>query len=350
MDDTACELDSPVIDMSKPTRRGRWRLLLAGAAWMYVVAVVLLALWMHAYGDRRWLATIFLFGPRWLCSLPLPLLAVAAAIWQRWLLPPLVITGLVIVGPIMGLCVHPDLSNSEFHDLRILTCNVEQDALRPLALAVLVEDEQVDVVALQEVRNPRRFDWPPRWYVVAHDEFLLASRYPIVEREYLSRPRNQFELTAIRYTIELPDRRQVHIFNLHLESPRSGLEAVLDSKTLIDLSQTSRLKAVIEDRAVESARTSQWIAGFAGAKIVMGDFNMPVESALYSRDWSPLANAFSTAGWGFGYTKNTVIRGWSFGTRIDHVLWDGSWRCPRSWVASDLGSDHMPLLADFIFQ
>ena len=310
MDDIARELESPVIGQSGPPRRARWRLLLAGGIWIYVAAMVLLALWMHAYGDRRWLATLFLFGPRWVCAVPLPLLVAVAAIWQRWLLPPLAIAGMVVVGPIMGLCVHPDLSNTTFHDLRVLTCNVEQDALHPLALAVLVEDEQVDVVALQEVRNPRHFEWPPRWYVVAHDEFLLASRFPIVEQEYIGRPRNAFELAAIRYTIELPDR-QVQIFNLHLESPRSGLEAVLDRRTLLDLSQAPLLKAVIEARAVESARTSQWIAGFAGAKIVVGDFNMPVESAIYGRDWSPLTNAFSTAGWGFGFTKRTAVRGWS---------------------------------------
>jgi vancomycin resistance protein VanJ len=349
MDYVAREMESPVINQSEPTRRGRWRLLLTAAIWTYVAAIVLLALWMHAYGDRRWLATLFLFGPRWLCAAPLPVLVTAAAIWQRWLLPPLAIAGLVIVGPIMGFCVHPDLSNTSFHDLRVLTCNVEQDALRPLALAVLIEDEQVDVVALQEVRNPRRFEWPPRWYIVAHDEFLLASRFPVVEQEYIGRPRNAAELAGIRYTLELPDRK-VQIFNLHLESPRTGFEAVLDSRTLIDLSQIPLLNAVIEARAVESARTSQWIARFAGAKIVVGDFNMPAESAIYDRDWSPLANAFSTAGWGFGFTKNTDVRGWNFGTRIDHVLWDGSWRCPRSWVAADVGSDHLPLLADFVFQ
>ena len=70
MDDIARELDSPVIDKSEPPRRVRWRLLLAGGIWIYVAAMVLLALWMHAYGDRRWLATLFLFGPRWVCAVP----------------------------------------------------------------------------------------------------------------------------------------------------------------------------------------------------------------------------------------------------------------------------------------
>jgi vancomycin resistance protein VanJ len=349
MNHIARESESPVIGKTRPARRGRWRLLLATVIWTYVAAIILLALWMHAYGDRQWLATLFLFGPRWVSGAPLPPLIVAAAVWQRWLLPPLAIAVMVLVVPIMGMCLHPDLSNTSFHDLRVLTCNVEQDAIRPLALAVMIDDEQIDMVALQEVRNPRHFEWPPRWYVVGHDEFLLASRYPIVEREYVGRPRNVAELAAVRYTLELP-RQQVQVFNVHLESPRSGLEAVLDGKTLIDLSQTSRLQAVIAARAIESARTSRWIAGFAGPKIVLGDLNMPEESAIYCRDWPPLANAFSTSGWGFGFTKNTTIRGWSYGTRIDHVLWDGRWRCPRSWVAEDVGSDHFPLLADFIFQ
>ena len=349
MDNVVRESESPVIVDPSPTRRGRWRLLLAAVVWTYVAGMILLAFWMHAYGDRRWLATLFLFGPRWVSGAPLPVLIFAAAIWQRWLLPPLAIAAMVLVIPIMGMCLHPDLSNNAFRDLRVLSCNVEQDAIRPLALAVMILDEQVDVVALQEVRNPRRFDWPPRWYVVAHDEFLLASRYPILERGYVGRPRNVAELAAVRYTLELPGR-QVQVFNVHLESPRSGLEAVLDGKKLIDFSQTSRLEAVIAARAIESARTSQWIAEFAGPKIVLGDFNMPEESAIYCRDWLSLANAFSTAGWGFGFTKNTNVRGWSYGTRIDHVLWNGTWRCPRSWVAGDLGSDHFPLLADFIFQ
>ena len=132
MDDIARELESPVIGQSEPPRRARWRLLLAGGIWIYVAAMVLLALWMHAYGDRRWLATVFLFGPRWLCAAPLPLLVAAAAIWQRWLLPPLAIAGMVIVGPIMGLCVHPDLSNTTFHDLRVLTCNVDSRLSTPV--------------------------------------------------------------------------------------------------------------------------------------------------------------------------------------------------------------------------
>jgi vancomycin resistance protein VanJ len=79
---------------------------------------------------------------------------------------------------------------------------------------------------------------------------------------------------------------------------------------------------------------------------VFGDFNMPLESAIFRRCWSPLADAFSTAGWGFGFTKTSEKRGWSYGARIDHVLFSPPWRCLRCWVAGDIGSDHLPLVAE----
>jgi len=60
-----------------------------------------------------------------------------------------------------------------------------------------------------------------------------------------------------------------------------------------------------------------------GTTIVTGDFNMPVESAIYRNTWSVFSNAFNTAGLGFGYTKITPKRGSTYGTRIDHILFDG---------------------------
>jgi endonuclease/exonuclease/phosphatase (EEP) superfamily protein YafD len=154
------------------------------------------------------------------------------------------------------------------------------------------------------------------------------------------------KLASIRYTIELPDG-EVDLFNLHLLSPRSGLQAVLDRKTGIDVANVPKLEAVLRLRADESRLVSDWIAQFPGPKIVVGDFNMPIESAIYRHCWSWLANAFSTAGFGFGFTKITEEQGWSYGARIDHVLYNPPWRCVRAWVGPDIGSDHLPLLVDF---
>jgi len=346
MDENSPRAGPRAVDRPPPSRYSLWRSLLSALTWIYAVAIVALCAWMYRDGDRQWLATVFLFGPRWMCALPMGPLAILSAFFGRRLLLPLAVTALVILVPIMGWRFHWPRSAADGSSLRVLTCNVEQDAVRPAALALLIEDERIDLVALQEVRSVNRFTWPQGWHVLVRDEFLLASRFPIMERESVSRPRNPFERAAVRFMLELPDR-ELQVFNLHLQSPRSGLEAVLNSKTLLDLSQVGRLDAGLKARAIESDRASQWIASYPGAKLVLGDFNTPVESVIYRHDWNQLANAFSRSGLGFGFTKVSEVRGWRYGTRIDHVLWSGEWRCWRCWVADEVGSDHLPLLAEF---
>jgi hypothetical protein len=53
-------------------------------------------------GDRWWLATMMLFGPRWVYGLPLVLLVTAAAIRPRRLLWPLVAGAIVVVVPLLS--------------------------------------------------------------------------------------------------------------------------------------------------------------------------------------------------------------------------------------------------------
>ena len=62
--------------------------------------------------------------------------------------------------------------------------------------------------------------------------------------------------------------------------------------------------------------------------------------------WDDYTNAFSKAGFGFGETRWTTMRGITFGVRIDHILTNEHWRPQRCWVGPDVGSDHLPVIAD----
>ena len=75
---------------------------------------------------------------------------------------------------------------------------------------------------------------------------------------------------------------------------------------------------------------------------------MPTDSCIYRRDWNDYRSAFSGAGLGFGYTERVRVRGLSWGVRIDHVLTGSSWRCRSCRVGADVGSDHLPLVADLV--
>ena len=111
-----------------------------------------------------------------------------------------------------------------------------------------------DIVALQEVRGaPPPLIWPEGWHVVYHDEYLLASRYPIVEAGSALRTTVANKHIGFRYLIQFPDR-QVQFFNLHLMTPRSGLEAVLDRRSGIDLSGIPMLETILRVREAELTR------------------------------------------------------------------------------------------------
>ena len=256
----------PTGPAEKPAaRKSPWRKIVAALVVAYAASIVALWLWMYLAGDRSWLATLFLFGPRWVCALPLTVLAPAAGIWNRRMLSLLAVTGVLILGPILGFQLHLADASGQVA-LRVLTCNVNQARFDPEKLAEVLNRDRPDIVALQEVPGrPPAIPWPPGWYVVHRDEYVVASRFPIVRHAGLPRPGISGKLAAIRYTVELPDR-DVQLFNLHLFSPRGGLEAVLDRKKGLDVSKAPSLEASLRRRANESRLVSDWIAQFPGAE------------------------------------------------------------------------------------
>jgi endonuclease/exonuclease/phosphatase (EEP) superfamily protein YafD len=141
-------------------------------------------------------------------------------------------------------------------------------------------------------------------------------------------------------------RGEAQVFNLHLTTPRPGLEAILDGRRGIDLAGLPALEKILQIRDEESQAISRWVDQHPGPKIVVGDFNMPAYSTVFRRDWGSLTNAFSAKGFGFGFTKLTETKGHEFGARIDHVLVSPPWKCVRAWVGPDIGSDHRPLVVD----
>jgi endonuclease/exonuclease/phosphatase (EEP) superfamily protein YafD len=130
--------------------------------------------------------------------------------------------------------------------------------------------------------------------------------------------------------------------NLHLETPRHGLQHLIQGSSLA----TSRVEIEANTllREVESRQARRWVDSVGGPRIVVGDFNLPVESGIWQDHWSGLVDAHAAAGLGFGFTR---LNGW-IRVRIDHVLTDGAWRPVRSTVGPDYGSDHLPLIVDLV--
>jgi vancomycin resistance protein VanJ len=178
---------------------------------------------------------------------------------------------------------------------------------------------------------------PPGWKVIGQGGNRVASGLPIRFDGHLEIAPLGASGRLDRYVLVTPDG-EVVLINLHLPTPRPGIEAALGSK-FRDLSE---LRRIVEIRAEASRVARGWMGTSVPNIILAGDFNMPIESRIYRDNWSGFRNAFSEAGTGWGTTKQTS---W-FGIRIDHILYTTPWQCRKAWVGPAMGSDHRPLIAD----
>jgi endonuclease/exonuclease/phosphatase family metal-dependent hydrolase len=334
----------------KPSRASQ---IATWAVWLYVLGVAAAWLILWQGGDRWWFATLMLFGPRWIYALPLIVLVPAAVRLRRRLLLPLALSAVVAVGPIMGFCVPwPALGRSAEPTLRVLSWNVQEHAADTATLAALMAATNPDVVALQECcATCQQPEWPAGWNVHRHGLLVTASHYPlqVVASSQRRWPPSEWPPTnALCCVIQTPNHR-IRFINLHLRTPRQGLAEVLNRRTLISPSQRHALDDEIEYRRLESEELQAWLDQFPDPRVIAGDFNMPVDSAIYRQTWSRYGNAFSAAGLGWGHTKHTEVPGWQYGSRIDHILTGPGWRPCRSWTGPESGSDHLPLLADLVW-
>ncbi len=302
---------------------------------------VALAAWATVdLGDRVPWATVFLFGPRWVIALPLAPVALAA-VWARsraagwWLLATAVVVAVPVTGGVFRLGGAEREAGAT--RLRVLTCNTDGSALDVRRFATLLDDTRPDIVLTQESPPTGSPPWLPRsWYVAAAgNRVTVASRFPVRLLAELGPGELGMPGAGARFAVRT-ESGELTVVNLHLPTPRDGLEVALHRPTEL---------GVLRDVIARRERASEVAAAWAAADemtVVGGDFNMPVESRIYARDWGGFGNAFSAAGTGWGYTKWTR---W-FGVRIDHILYSSPWVCTAAWVGPDVGSDHRPLLAD----
>lgn len=335
------------------TQRRRWpATAVSVCTWLYIGAVLTLWLLLRLAGDRWWFATVIMFGPRWLCAVPLAVLVPVAGLFQRRLLWVLGAAAIMVFGPVMGFCIPwARLAATNVSSLRVLTCNLKGKCTDNDALKKLIEETMPDIVALQCCWGDVRIDWPAGWHVCQVADLIVASRYPVhqaADHRWLLTGHSP-QIDMLRCTVQAAGR-DIDFCSVHLNSPHQGLASVLNRRTLLRPSGSLTLDAEIDQRWLESEDAHHWASNFASSMILAGDFNMPVDSAIYRRYWADLRNAFSDAGLGFGYTEWPWIRGQFFGVRIDHVLTGPGWRCRRCWVGLDVGSDHLPVIADLVWQ
>jgi endonuclease/exonuclease/phosphatase (EEP) superfamily protein YafD len=305
-----------------------------------------LGLWvLLRAGDVYWPATLLMFSPRWLLAFPLALLLPAAALLRRRSLGLLLLTLVLIAGPIMDYNVPWQrfrFDTPQGPRLRVLTCNMHYQASQPVSLEHLLAVTHPDVVAVQEWYETAPSAYFPKneWHTHEAPDLFLACRGPIRRARRIGQDSMDERGSVMRYELET-SAGIITFFSLHLASPRRGLYEVIHEPQR----GAEELRAGSALRAEQFENLSLKVEDVSGPLILAGDFNTPPESVLFRDVWGRYTDAFSSAGWGWGYT----FLGGRTTVRIDHILAGPGWRCQRCWVGANVGSPHRPVLADLVW-
>ncbi len=334
--------DAPVKKKIR-TRTPRW--LLAFAMLSVAVVTVVLVVIRGSVGPV-WIVAPLMFAPRW------PWLAVPGAIGLLSLVmrrgKPLLISmlGLAIVaGPLMDLRVPwkrwvyaPPVGQV----VRIMTFNGASHASNVERLRQVVAQERIDVLCFQELAaDPILLAYLAEgWHVSRTGN--VASRFPIraeyggMVQESLDAGRFVGQFTRVR--VALPNGREILLASVHLPTMRPGFEGLLEKQAdAIDMIWPWWDRQM--GRVLDHLKETPELPFLAG-----GDWNMPTEHPRFRAHADTVSLAFDEAGFGYGYTR-PARRSW---VRIDHVLASPEWTFTRCWVGPDLGSDHLPVIAEAV--
>ena len=229
-----------------------------------------------------------------------------------------------------------------------MTCNLHACWANQDALLRLIRYYRVDVAVYQESRY-EDIRPPKGWHVENRRTLTILSRWPIrdVRGRHCHKPCTPWpHVDCLAATIDT-DHGPVDVATVHFRTPRWGLEEVLDRHTIIDPARSDRLTDELYYRNLESSDAREWISKNCKAPtVIAGDFNLVPDGRIYQRHWGDLQNAFSAAGFGFGYTRWTTLPlGLRYGARIDHILCDQGMTATDAIVAPTVGSDHLPVIA-----
>lgn len=292
------------------------RRLVRVSAYAYPLALLALCIAFVSIGERHWLTAGLLYAPRPLFALPL--VAVLPALWfigARKLLWTQLASLLLILFPLMGLVLPWPAGTPRGPTLKLLSLNVNSAAVGAERLLALVDELGPDLVLFQEAP----------WSGALHDglrqrfahfdastQFLLASRYPILERTEPSSIAIDGEQRSPRFMRYVLDSNlgKLAAYNLHPISPRgsfgvSSLRGARHQFRKSSLWENEFGAELAHNAALREAQVAavQAMASRETSPVLLaGDTNLPGTSGALHRHLAGYRDGFRSANWGFGYT------------------------------------------------
>lgn len=213
--------------------------------------------------------------------------------------------------------------------LRVLLLNVHTDNTRHAAVRALIARESPDLVALLEVDSrwvkglaPALAPYPGRIVRPRPDNFGIGlwSRHPMEARAVYYGPA---DVPSIRARVRVGGR-PVTVVVTHPVPPLGARATAM---------RDAQLRHLVRDRPV-----------LGRPLVVLGDLNLTPFGAAWADFVSGLG--LRSARRGFGLQPTWPAGAWWLRIPIDHVLVSSEIGVADHRVGPDVGSDHLPLIAD----
>ncbi len=317
---------------------------------LYVALIAAIALLNILGPERWWWSGINLYLPQIVWAAPAALL-LPLTIWlaPRWTWLP-VAAVVAVAGPLMGFSWNSSTPRASDRSLRVMTYNVQLWQRRNFpAIVQEVRAANPDVLCLQDaggLTGTRLESLLQGRHVAAFGQYLIASRFPVIDRVVGDISYRGERHTYLRARLDI-EGTLVDVATAHFATPRDALTVLRT-----DEPWGRRIDAITQnfsDRRTQAESLSRDLRSETGPLIVAGDLNAPSQSMVVR--WLTdigLIDTFASAGFGYGYTfGHTLLRGWSF-LRIDHILVSRHFVPVKSTIGGAAGSDHRPVIADVV--
>jgi endonuclease/exonuclease/phosphatase family metal-dependent hydrolase len=240
-----------------------------------------------------------------------------------------------------------------------MTCNAKYGKRDISALIDDILWNEPDVVLLQDAENSLSGPLGKffrEWNVKSNGQYIIASKFPISDTKLCSISFPGENHTCLRCEL-LIGTAIITVYNVHLETPREGLNAFRAVKRRPTyLSQAvQRFEYNVEARLIQARTLSGYISKEEGPVIVAGDLNSPDASlACAMMRNAGLHDSFDESGKGYGYTYGQFLLEhrvpwvhfpWM---RIDHIMTNSHFQSSRCWAGTEKASEHRPVIADLL--
>ena len=347
--------DAPPEELTLFQKILKWfRWFLIGVTALYVIFIAIV-IWVIEYdAEDHHLSSVMMYMPQYIWLAPLAILTPLCLLLRPILVVIHAVVAAVVIFFFMDY-VWAGPQEATGPTFKLMTNNIGENHGK--SILPFAEANKPDIIVLQDAgrRGPEYQKMFPEAYLHGYDQFLVISKYPVLNGGVLDMSDAEGRPVAAWFEIDL-NGQGIYVFAVHMPTPRAQLNAIKGSGLLGSVAHRVKKGGHAEKVYLESKEffghqleLAQKLIDFTNEAdkpfVVCGDFNVPTHGKtyhLYKKHWT---EAFAASGKGFGWTfpgDTKLVPAW---LRLDNIYVSQELRPIHTFAEADRPSQHRSMLA-----